>query len=66
MPAIFSNRLSRRARPLARLFISSVAGATSIEYALIAGLVSISILTSGLAIREHLISALDRVLAGFH
>jgi Flp pilus assembly pilin Flp len=63
--AIFNNRLSRRARHLARLFRPDIAGATSIEYALIAGVVSISIVTGGMAIREQLISVMTRILSGF-
>ena len=65
MLAMFKNRLSRRARHLARLFCFEVAGATSIEYALIAGLVSITILTGGLSIREQLTSVFTSLLAGF-
>jgi Flp pilus assembly pilin Flp len=65
MTAIVNDALSRRARHLARLFCADASAATSIEYALIAVLVSISILTSGLAVREQLVSIMSRVAAGF-
>jgi pilus assembly protein Flp/PilA len=65
MATILNHRLSRRARHLARPFCENANAATSIEYALIAALVSIGILTSGLAIREQLVSIMSRVAAGF-
>jgi Flp pilus assembly pilin Flp len=65
MTAIVNDAVSRRARLLARLFFADTAAATSIEYALIAGLVSITILTGGLSIREQLTSVFTSLLAGF-
>jgi Flp pilus assembly pilin Flp len=58
-------RLSRRARDLARLFYQDISAATSIEYALIAVIVSIGILSSGLSIRESLVTTFDRIAQAF-
>jgi Flp pilus assembly pilin Flp len=65
MPAIANNRFSKRARELARFFLSDARAATSIEYALIAVIVSISILASGQLLRDQLIIVFGQVVAGF-
>lgn len=61
MAAIDPDRPFRRARHLACLLRSDRTGATSIEYALIASIVSISILAGGQMIGGQLIGIIARV-----